>query len=88
MKRIKIELTEREAYLLDKALVRYEGTVPRGAQPWEMPLHTPDIIASGLMVRCCALGYRLKPDVRYLQAARYWAYTGLSMVYLVPPPFT
>ena len=73
---------------LDKALVRYEGTVPRGAQPWEMPLHTPDIIASGLMVRCCALGYRLKPDARYLKAARYWAYTGLSMVYLVPPPFT
>ena len=73
---------------LDKALVRYEGTVPRGAQPWEMPLHTPDIIASGLMVRCCALGYLLKPDAKYLKAARYWAYTGLSMVYLVPPPFT
>ena len=73
---------------LDKALARYEGTVPRGAQPWEMPLHTPDIIASGLMVRCCALGYFLKPDARYLKVARYWAYTGLSMVYLVPPPFT
>lgn len=72
---------------LDKALARYEGTVPRGAQPWEMPLHTPDIIASGLMVRCCALGYLLKPDARYLREARYWAYTGLSMVYLVPPPF-
>ena len=72
---------------LDKALARYEGTVPRGAQPWEMPLHTPDIIASGLMVRCCALGYLLKPDAKYLKAARYWAYTGLSMVYLVPPPF-
>ena len=72
---------------LDKALARYEGTVPRGAQPWEMPLHTPDIIASGLMVRCCALGYLLKPDAKYLRAARYWAYTGLSMVYLTPPPF-
>ena len=73
---------------LDKALARYAGSVPRGAQPWEMPLHTPDIIASGLMVRCCALGYLLKPDGKYLKAARYWAYTGLSMVYLVPPPFT
>ena len=72
---------------LDKALARYEGTVPRGAQPWEMPLHTPDIIASGLMVRCCALGHLLKPDAKYLKAARYWAYTGLSMVYLTPPPF-
>ena len=74
--------------VLDKALVRYAGTVPRGAQPWEMPLHTPDIIASGLMVRCCALGYLLKPDAKYLKEARYWAYTGLSMVYLVSPPFT
>ena len=73
---------------LDKALARYAGTVPRGAQPWEMPLHTPDIIASGLMVRCCALGYLLKSDAKYLKEARYWAYTGLSMVYLVPPPFT
>ena len=73
---------------LDKALARYEGTVPRGAQPWEMPLHTPDIIASGLMVRCCALGYLLKPDAKYLKAARYWAYTGLSMVYLLRPPFS
>ena len=73
---------------LDKALARYEGTVPRGAQPWEMPLHTPDIIASGLMVRCCALGYLLKPDAKYLKEARYWAYTGLSMVYLVPPMVT
>ena len=73
---------------LDKALDRYKGTVPRGAQPWEMPLHTPDIIASGLMVRCCALGYLLKPNAKYLKEARYWAYTGLSMVYLVRPHFT
>ena len=73
---------------LDKMLARYSGTVPRGAQPWEMPLHTPDIIASGLMVRCCALGYLLKPDAKYLKEARYWAYTGLSMVHLTPPPFS
>ena len=73
--------------VLDQALARYRGTVPRGAQPWEMPLHTPDIIASGLMVRCCALGYLLKPDANYLNEARYWAYTGLSMVHLTPPPF-
>ena len=72
---------------LDKALARYAGTVPRGAQPWEMPLHTPDIIASGLMVRCCALGYLLKPETKYLKEARYWACTGLSMVHLTPPPF-
>ena len=73
---------------LDKMLERYRGTVPRGAQPWEMPLHTPDIVASAHMLRCCILGYLLKPDVKYLAEAKYWAYTGLSMVYLVPPPFS
>jgi hypothetical protein len=73
---------------LDKALDRYAGTVPCGAQPWEMPLHTPDIVASGLMVRCSTLGYMLRPEAKYLKSARYWAYTGLSMVYLTPPPYS
>lgn len=74
--------------ILDKAIARYDSTVPRGAQPWEMPLHTPDLVAAGLMIRCSTLGYLLNPNVKYLRTARYWAYTGLSMVYLIPPPFT
>ena len=28
-----------------RGMDRYRGTVPRGAQTWEVPLHTPDILA-------------------------------------------
>lgn len=73
--------------IVAKATALYHGTVPRGAQPWEMPLHTPDIMASAHLVRIYTLAYLLKPDPAYLREARHWAYGGLSMVYLVPPPF-
>ena len=73
--------------IVDKATALYHGTVPRGAQPWEMPLHTPDIMASAHLVRIYTLAYLLKPDPAYLREARHWAYGGLSMVYLVLPPF-
>jgi len=72
--------------IVDKVTALYRGTVPRGAQPWEMPLHTPDIVASGRLAHAYVLAYLLKPDSAYLREARYWGYTGLSMTYLVPPP--
>jgi hypothetical protein len=71
--------------VLDKMTARYAGTVPRGAQPWEMPLHTPDILASARLIRCYVLGYLLSGNEAYLEEARYWAWTGLTMVYLTPP---
>ena len=71
--------------IVDKVTELYGGTVPRGAQPWEMPLHTPDIVASARLVRSYVLAYLLKPDPAYLREAHAWAYTGLSMVYLVSP---
>ena len=55
--------------------------VPRGAQVWEIPLHAPDILASG---HCCSAylwGYRLTGDESYLEDAVYWARTGLPFVY-------
>lgn len=64
----------------------YGNDVPRGAQPWEMPLHTPDILASGRLVGCYVKGYLLSGDSRYLEQARYWARTGMAMVYFVNPP--
>jgi len=70
---------------LDKMTERYDGQVPRGAQPWEMPLHTPDIIASARLVRCYVLGYLLSGRQEYLEHARYWAWTGVTMVYLTQP---
>ena len=73
--------------IVDKVTALYHGTVPRGAQPWEMPLHTPDIMASANLTRAYVLANLLKPDPAYVREARHWAYTGLSMVYLVPPPY-
>ena len=70
---------------LDKMTALYAGQVPRGAQPWEMPLHTPDIVASARLVRCYVLGYLLSGRPEYLEQARYWAWTGVTMVYLAPP---
>jgi len=71
--------------VLDKITANYAGQVPRGAQPWEMPLHTPDIVASARLVRCYVLGYLLSGRPAYLEQARYWAWTGVAMLYLAPP---
>ena len=68
-----------------KALNKFRNTVPRGAQTWEVPLHTPDILASAKLLRCYTLGYELTGDPDYLDQARYWAWTGLPFVYLIPP---
>ena len=71
--------------LLDKQTSLYAGTVPRGAQTWEVPLHTPDILASAHMVKAYTLGYVLSDDPDHLEQARYWAWTGVPFVYLANP---
>ncbi len=68
-----------------EALDKFRATVPRGAQTWEVPLHTPDILASAWLVRAYALGYALTARADWLDQARYWAWTGLPFVYLTPP---
>ena len=72
--------------VLDKFTEIYGNDVPRGAQPWEMPLHTPDILASGNIVNCYVRGYLLSGNPRYLERARYWAMSGMTMIYFVDPP--
>ena len=79
------ELVVKALELLDKQTDLYADTVPRGAQTWEVPLHTPDILASALMVKAYALGYIISGQEKYLEQARYWAWTGVSFVYLCPP---
>ncbi len=64
---------------------RYANTVPRGAQTWEIPLHTPDILAAAYLVNCYVLGFELTRDPEFLEQARYWAWTGVPFVYLTPP---
>jgi len=71
--------------LLDKQTKLYARTVPRGAQTWEMPLHTPDILASAHMIRAYVYGYLLSNRTEYLEQARYWAWTGVPFHYLENP---
>ena len=68
-----------------RALDKFRGTVPRGAQTWEIPLHTPDILASAHLVRAYTLGYEVTGDPGLLEVARYWAWTGIPFVFLRAP---
>lgn len=68
-----------------RALGKFNNTVPRGAQTWEIPLHTPDILASAYLVRAYTAGYELTREPEFLEQARYWAWTGVPFVYLSPP---
>lgn len=61
-------------------------TVPRGAQTWEVHAHAPDVYAAALCVDANIKGYYLTGDPKYLDYARFWAYTGLPFVYSWVPP--
>ncbi|NQT03799.1 MAG: hypothetical protein HQ580_17360 [Planctomycetes bacterium] len=79
------ELINESLKLLDKQTDLYAEKVPRGAQTWEVPLHTPDILASAYMIKAYTLGYIISGREKYLEQARYWAWTGVPFVYLYPP---
>ncbi|MFO0912915.1 MAG: hypothetical protein U0795_08155 [Pirellulales bacterium] len=55
---------------------------PRGAQVWEVPLHTPDLLAAAHAVWAYVLGYELTGRREYLDEARRWAIQGIPYVYL------
>lgn len=74
-----------EGLRLLRALDKFDDTAPRGAQTWEVPLHTPDILASAHLVRAYTLGYQITGDREFLQRAIYWAWTGVPFTYLVKP---
>lgn len=74
-----------EGILKVRALDRYLNTAPRGAQTWEVPLHTPDILASAHLVRAYTLAYRITGSRQFLTKARYWAWTGVPFVSLINP---
>ncbi len=67
------------------AMSRFDGHVPRGAQTWEIPLHTPDIMGAGRAVEAFLLGYDFTGKQEYLDRAIYWAWTGVPFVYLEAP---
>jgi hypothetical protein len=68
-----------------RALDKFKNSVPRGAQTWEVPLHTPDILASAHLVRAYTRGYELTGEKHFLEMARYWAWTGVPFIYLRNP---
>lgn len=81
-----------DAPLIEQALTTlrqlgrtYAGSVPRGAQTWEVPLHTPDILAAAHLVRAFTIGFELTGDQELLDDAVAWAWTGLPFLYLRDP---
>jgi hypothetical protein len=74
-----------EGLRLLRAMDKFAGDVPRGAQTWEVPLHTPDVLASAYLVRAYTLGYELSEDGHFLDLAKYWAWTGVPFIYLTSP---
>ena len=79
------DLAAKATALLDKQTIAYKDTVPRGAQTWEVPLHTPDILASAYMIKAYVWGYVLTGREDLLDQAKYWAWTGVPFVYLDNP---
>ena len=55
--------------------------IPRAAQVWEIPLHTPDIMGSARGATAYRLGYLLTGQTDYLERAEYWIETGWPFVY-------
>lgn len=68
---------------LEKSLAYMQRfRTPRGAQTWEVSLHTPDILASAYLVYAYLAGYELTGKEEYLATARRWAASGIPFVYL------
>ncbi|NOZ21853.1 MAG: hypothetical protein GXP25_12295 [Planctomycetes bacterium] len=63
-----------------KCLDRF--TVPRAAQVWEVPVHTPDILAAAYTLRCYLEGYKITGKKAYLKKAIRWGYAGLPFIYM------
>lgn len=61
-------------------MTRFE--VPRAAQVWEVPVHTPDIVAASHAVRAFLEGFRVTGDRQWLDQAVRWARLGLPFLYL------
>lgn len=61
-------------------------TIPRAAQVWEVPVHTPDILAAADAIDAYIEGYWCSGDPRWLAEARRWARAGLPFIYVWNAP--
>ena len=59
---------------------------PAGSESWEVPLVNPNLRAAALACECYVDAYRLTGEDGYLEKARYWAWSGLSFIYLWEAP--
>jgi len=55
--------------------------VPRAAQVWEVPVHTPDILASADACEAFLEAYLITGERSWLDKAVYWQQTGLPFLY-------
>lgn len=55
--------------------------VPRAAQVWEVPVHTPDVLAAAYAVRAFLEGYEITGRTDYLEKAVYWGRASLPFIY-------
>ena len=60
--------------------------VPRAAQVWEVPVHTPDVLAAADAVDAYVEAYRFSGHDRWLRNAVTWARRGLPFIYLWDDP--
>ena len=55
--------------------------IPRGAQTWECPLYTPDLLAAAHAVGAYVEAYEITKERQYIDRAEQWAKAGLPFVY-------
>ncbi len=60
--------------------------VPRAAQVWEVPFHSPDVLAAAYAVDAFLDAYRFADEPRWLEAAVGWARKGLPFIYCWQDP--
>lgn len=60
--------------------------IPRAAQVWECPVHSPDILSAARGVQAYLDAYITTGDTRYLADAVYWAKAGLPFIYMWGTP--
>jgi len=60
--------------------------VPRAAQVWEVPVHTPDVLAAADAVDAYLEAYRFTGNERWLRDAVTWARRGLPFIYFWEDP--
>ncbi|NCO42870.1 MAG: hypothetical protein COZ06_02160 [Armatimonadetes bacterium CG_4_10_14_3_um_filter_66_18] len=60
--------------------------VPRAAQVWEVPVHTPDLLAAADACEAYLTGYECTGNGVYLASAVKWARAGLPFLYMWDTP--